>query len=141
MRGHENRNANEKAQSFVVSLRDLITQSGRMSDRSRQREKMVLLQLEKRIQGSNRPRLVLDCSDVDQLSPSEIQLLLACLERVMKDNGDARLAAVSPAARQSLSCAGVDHLFRIFASRDEAVRSFESHSTLVMSDWIGRNGR
>src|SRR5690349_4895665 len=39
-----------------------------------------------------RPRIVLDCSQVRQLDSAGIQLLLRCLEKAMKRNGDVKLA-------------------------------------------------
>jgi anti-anti-sigma regulatory factor len=54
-----------------------------------------------------------------------IQLLLCCLEEVMKRNGDVKLSAVSAAARAILRLTGVDRLFEVFDTNAEALISFQ----------------
>jgi len=81
--------------------------------------------------------VVLDCSELDGLGLPEIRLFISCLERVMKRNGDARLAGLSPRAREILSRSGVERLFRIYDSRESAVRSFDTNPNFEM---IGRDG-
>jgi len=73
---------------------------------------------------AERPRFVLDCSKVECMSVATIRLLLSCLELAMKRNGDVRLASLSPNGEASLRLTGVDRLFEIYASADEAVQSF-----------------
>lgn len=73
---------------------------------------------------ANRPRVVLDCSKVQQLDSAGIQLLLRCLEEAMKRNGDIKLAAIPPATAAILELAQVDHLFEAFDSTADAVNSF-----------------
>lgn len=75
----------------------------------------------------DRPRIVLDCSNVRRLDTSVIHLLLCCLEEAMKRNGDVKLAAVPPAARTILELTGVNRLFDIFESTADAVNSFYRH--------------
>lgn len=84
----------------------------------------MLRQIDRKIEGVSRPRLVLDCSKLHHLGLPDIHLLVACLEKVMKRNGDLRLSGVSPEARECLSHAGVDRLFQIYTSREDAARSF-----------------
>jgi anti-anti-sigma factor len=72
-----------------------------------------------------RPRFVLDCSMVRNMDYAMINLLLSCLEEVMKCNGDIRLASLRPAAKSVLEIAGVDRLFEMYSTAQEAVRSFE----------------
>jgi anti-anti-sigma factor len=74
---------------------------------------------------ADRPRIVLDCSGVRQLDSAGIELLLNCMEQVMKRDGDLKLAAVSLESAVILEITQVDRLFEIFESPDEAVRSFE----------------
>ena len=76
-----------------------------------------------------RPSVVLDCARVQQVDHHVLSLLLGCLEEAMKRNGDVRLAAVPPIARPELESAGVRHLFRIYATRADAVNSF--HRPLI----------
>jgi anti-anti-sigma factor len=73
---------------------------------------------------ADRPRVVLDCSKVQQLDSAGILVLLRCLEEVMKRNGDVKLAAIPPAAAAILELARVDHLFEAFDSTADAVNSF-----------------
>jgi anti-anti-sigma regulatory factor len=76
----------------------------------------------------DRPRLVLDCSKVQQLDRVGIQLLLRCLEEAMKRNGDVKLAAIPPTAATILKFAKVDHLFETFDNTADAVNSFYAFS-------------
>jgi anti-anti-sigma regulatory factor len=73
---------------------------------------------------ANRPRLVLDCSNLGECSTSTIHLLLHCLEEAMKRNGDVKLAAVPAAAAIVLVSTGVARLFETFDTTAEAVNSF-----------------
>jgi anti-sigma B factor antagonist len=73
---------------------------------------------------ADRPRVVLDCSKVQQLDSIGIHVLLGCLEEAMKRNGDVKLAAISPGAAAILELTRVDHLFEIFDSTADAVKSF-----------------
>lgn len=73
---------------------------------------------------AERPRIVLDCSDVRQMDRSVVHLLLCCLEEAMKHNGDARLAALPMDADEILEATGARRLFEAYATRDQAVSSF-----------------
>lgn len=73
----------------------------------------------------DRPCVVLDCSHLQQMDKYALHLLLCCLEGAIKRNGDVRLAAVTPTAMLNLEHAGIDRLFRIFGTVEEAVESFE----------------
>ncbi len=72
----------------------------------------------------DRPRVVLDCSQVKQLDSAGIQVLLRCLEEAMKRNGDVKLAAIPPGAAAILALTRVDRLFEAFDSTADAVNSF-----------------
>ena len=72
-----------------------------------------------------RPCIVLDCSRVLEMDKSALHFLLCSLEGALKCNGDVRLAGVRPHAMLALELAGIDSLFRIFDTVEEAVRSFE----------------
>lgn len=91
-----------------------------------------------------RPRVVIDCSHLQVVDRSALQLLLRCLEETMKRNGDARLAGLEPAAQTTLEETGASRLFRVFASNAEAIRSFfESAQGLALrekeeADWHGQ---
>jgi anti-anti-sigma factor len=70
------------------------------------------------------PRIVLDCSHVRQVDRFLMHMLLCCLEEALKRNGDVKLAAVAPAAKTILQLAGVDRVFAIYDSINDAVNSF-----------------
>ncbi len=72
----------------------------------------------------DRPSIVLDCSKVREMDRFAIHMLLCCLEEAMKRDGDVKLAAVSPAAREALELVRVDRLFEIYDNEDDAVKSF-----------------
>lgn len=74
---------------------------------------------------AERPRVVLDCSDVRKMDSNMIHLLLRCLEEVMKGNGDARLGGMSPRAEMALQQAGIKRLFEIYDTAESAVISFQ----------------
>jgi len=73
---------------------------------------------------ANRPRVVLDCSKVQQLDSAGIHVLLRCLEEAMKRNGDVKLASIPPGATAILELTKVDRLFEAFDSTADAVNSF-----------------
>jgi len=72
----------------------------------------------------DRPCVVLECSKVRDMNRIAIHVLLCCLEEAMKRDGDVKLAAVPPAARQTLELTRVDRLFEIYDTEAEAVNSF-----------------
>lgn len=73
---------------------------------------------------SDRPRVVLDCSRLQQLDSAGIHILLLCLEEAMKRNGDVKLAALPSVAEATLEITGVNRLFEIFETVADAVSSF-----------------
>ena len=75
---------------------------------------------------TDRPSIVLDCSQVRDLDGPGIEMLLHCLQETMKRNGDLKLAAVSPASTVILEVMRADRLFEIFGTSQEAVRSFHA---------------
>ena len=74
---------------------------------------------------SDRPRLVLQCSQVRHMDSAGVEMLLDCMQEAMKGDGDLKLAAVSPAAGAILELMRVDRLFEIFDTEREAVQSFD----------------
>ena len=80
---------------------------------------------------TERPRLVLDCSEIRRMNRPTLHLLLSCLEEAMKRNGDVRLAALPPEARTSPQLAGIRRLFEIYPTVAEAVHSFQQRPTAL----------
>ncbi len=74
----------------------------------------------------DRPRVVLDCSRVQHMDSAGIEILLHCMEETMKRDGDLKLAAVSPALAAIMELMRVDRLFEVFATSEEATRSFHA---------------
>ncbi len=73
---------------------------------------------------NDRPHVVFDFSEVQQIDSAGVEMLLKCLERVMSLDGDLKLAALTPQASVILELTRVDRLFEIFATVDDAVESF-----------------
>jgi anti-sigma B factor antagonist len=73
---------------------------------------------------SDRPQLVFDCSQVRQLDAAGVDMLLHCLARAIKHDGDIKLAAVSPQIQVILEMTRTDRLFEIYDSASDAVLSF-----------------
>ncbi len=94
------------------------------------RERSFLRDLQKYAE-TERPRLVLDCSSIWDMDIPMIQLLLSCLEQVMKCNGDVRLASLRPEAEAALRLAGVSRLFEMYSTAENAVQSFHKRPTSI----------
>jgi len=75
---------------------------------------------------SNRPRIVLDCSQVRSMESAGVEMLLRCLEEVLKRDGDLKLAALSAEAEVILELMRVARVFEVFQTCEEAVRSFHA---------------
>jgi anti-sigma B factor antagonist len=77
---------------------------------------------------SDRQQLVFDLSEVRRMGSGGVDLLLHCMEEVMKGNGDIKLAAISPQAAVILELTGVDRLFEVFDNAADAIESFYQFS-------------
>jgi len=75
---------------------------------------------------SNRPRIVLDCSLVCSMESAGVEMLLRCLEEVLKRDGDLKLAALSREAEVILELMRVARVFETYQTCEEAVRSFHA---------------
>ncbi|PYX73496.1 MAG: hypothetical protein DMG78_08895 [Acidobacteria bacterium] len=75
---------------------------------------------------SNRPRIVLDCSQVRSMESAGVEMLLRCLEEVLKRDGDLKLATLSPEAEVILELMRVARVFEAFQTCEDAVRSFNA---------------
>jgi len=74
---------------------------------------------------TERPYVVFDFCKVRQFDSSGVQMLLHCMEEVMKRNGDLKLAALPPGPAVMLELTRVDRLFEIFADVQDAAESFD----------------
>ena len=75
---------------------------------------------------SNRPRIVLDCSQVRSIDSAGVETLLECVEEALKRDGDLKLAALSPESEVILELMRVARVFEVFQNSEEAVRSFNA---------------
>jgi anti-anti-sigma factor len=72
----------------------------------------------------DRPRIVLDCSNLRQLDRPALQLLVRCLEEAMKRNGDVKLAVLPTGAGAVLEATGLNRIFESYGTVAEAENSF-----------------
>jgi anti-sigma B factor antagonist len=75
---------------------------------------------------SNRPRVVLECSQVRSMESAGVEMLLRCLEEVLKRDGDLKLAALSSEAEVILELMRVARVFESFPTCEEAAKSFNA---------------
>lgn len=68
--------------------------------------------------------LVLDLGGVDYMSSAGLRELVNALKRLKRNNGDLRLAGPNKRVLEVLEMAGLDTIFLIFETSDEAVESF-----------------
>lgn len=68
--------------------------------------------------------LVLDLSSVEYMSSAGLREIVTSLKKAKKASGDLRLAQPSQRVREVLEMAGLDTIFRIYGSQDDAVGSF-----------------
>lgn len=78
------------------------------------------------------PRIVIDCTQLRQDDNAMIHFLLRCLEEAMKRNGDVKLAALPKGAVTKFGVTGIDRLFEVFDSVDDAVESFSRIPTMAV---------
>jgi anti-sigma B factor antagonist len=72
----------------------------------------------------DRPRVVVDLSQVKQIDSVALHTLLKCMVEVARRDGVIRLAGVSPEAATVLEMTGLDRAFEMFPSLSEAAASF-----------------
>jgi anti-sigma B factor antagonist len=73
---------------------------------------------------ADRPRLVFDFSRVRRIDSAGVDMLLTCIDEVMKRDGDLKLASLPPEVGVILEMTRVDRLFEIFDEAADAVESF-----------------
>jgi len=86
---------------------------------------------------ADRPRLVFDFSHVREVDSAGVEMLLHCMERVTKQDGDLKLAAVPADVAIILELTCIDRLFEIFAGSSEAVESFNTFSVEAAQRSLG----
>lgn len=96
----------------------------RLPERLSQRQARAFCREMAPVLNSDRPQIVFDCSQVKQIDAAGIEMLLQCLSQVIKNDGDVKLAALSPQMAVVLEMTRTDRLFEIYESSSDAVLSF-----------------
>lgn len=69
-------------------------------------------------------QLVLDLSSVEYMSSAGLREIVTTLKSAKKASGDLRLAQPSQRVREVLEMAGLDTIFRIYTTQDDAINSY-----------------
>src|SRR5436305_14272568 len=96
----------------------------RMPARLNLRESRAFVRDVQPLINTDRPQIVFDLSQVQQLDAAGVEMLLQCMSEAMKRDGDLKLAALSPQAAIILEMTRTDRLFEIYNTSSDAVRSF-----------------
>lgn len=108
--------------NMMMTRRNVVVKRVPEKLRGRQ-EQRFLCDIQKCVE-VDRPRIVLDCSNLRQLDRSAARLLLRCLEEAMKRNGDVKLAALPDGAETVLEITGLSRIFETYSTVTEAENSF-----------------
>jgi anti-anti-sigma factor len=73
---------------------------------------------------ADRPQLVFDLSQVQQLDAAGVEMLLYCMSEAHKRDGDLKLACLSAQAAIVLELTRTERLFEIYETSADAARSF-----------------
>jgi anti-sigma B factor antagonist len=96
----------------------------RVPERLNLRHARVFLREVQPLLESDRPQLVFDLSQIQQMDAAGVDMLLHCMAEVMKRDGDLKLASPSAQASVILELTRTDRLFEIYETSVDAVRSF-----------------
>ena len=96
----------------------------RIPNRLNARQTRLFMSEMDKVVNSDRPQLVFDCSQVAQIDAAGVEMLLQCLSRAIRHDGDLKLAAVSPQMEIVLQMTRTDRLFEIYDTATDAVLSF-----------------
>jgi anti-sigma B factor antagonist len=97
----------------------------RMPDRLNQKQARMFLQEVQPFLNTDRPQLVFDCSQIQQMDAAGVDMLLRCMAEVMRRDGELKLAKLSPQAAVILELTRTDRLFEIYETSSDAVKSFQ----------------
>ena len=76
---------------------------------------------------ADQPALVFDFCEVRRIDSAGVEMLLQCLDAVMKRDGDLKLAALPPEVAVVLELTRADRLFEVFATVENAVESYQAY--------------
>ncbi len=77
------------------------------------------------LEAKERPRILLDFSNVDHLTSAALGMLININNRLKQQNGQLRLANIRPQIMEVFMITKLNRLFRILPTRAEALGSFE----------------
>jgi anti-anti-sigma regulatory factor len=120
--GGEQKTQKQEEQSMTLVTRRVVVV--RLPEQAGRSDGRAFLSEFYRNLDADRPRVVLDCSDVPHLNKTAIHILFSCLEEAMKRNGDVKLAALPSGAESAVEASGVSRVFEIYATPADAVNSF-----------------
>jgi len=69
-------------------------------------------------------KLVTDLSEVKFISSAGLRALIAALKEAKRQSGDLRLAGIQGQVQEVLDLTGLSTIFKIYASAEDAARSF-----------------
>lgn len=113
------------SRSRTVSLRKL-------PNRINPAQQEILIREFESCMAEDRPCVVLDCSQLEQLDRPAIRFILYRLEEAMKRNGDIRIAALQPELRATFASLGLDKLFQVFDDVKDAEESYRNPSIALV---------
>lgn len=77
-----------------------------------------------RILDNESSQIVLDLSGVDYMSSAGVRELVSALKKARRNDGDMRLAQPTARVMDILEMSGLDTIVQVYASQDEAVKSY-----------------
>jgi anti-anti-sigma regulatory factor len=91
------------------------------SPRDQVARRLFLREIKRFVVNSYRPRLIVDLSAVEQISPESVDLLLECVCHTERGDGEVSVAAASPQTDVILEITQASSVLNIFSSVLEAV--------------------
>ena len=79
------------------------------------------------IDSREKPRILLDFVNVDHLSSAALGMLINVNNRIKQRSGQLRLCKIQPPILEVFAITKLNRLFKILATRDEAMESFPAH--------------
>ena len=89
--------------------------------------RFFLREIRKFVDSSHRPRLILDLSAVEQISPESIDLLLECVGHAERGDGEVSIAGASPQTGVILELTQAASVLTMFPSVLEAANGRQLH--------------